>query len=191
MVESASSRTQEADSREVDAACDRWQQQSGRRRKPCPMTVLAGGFNRSMQHTKNCVCRRSVADEAASPDLLLGDPEGPDVGAVEGRLDAAQNCPAVRSRSLVHTENFCRVRWHPSATAAPIAAGVDARRTRRDLACIGRRPLDSFNRCANRTSTIDNQSRDQPQWWARRLPRESSRQRSLGEGASPQALQAG
>ena len=40
-VESASSRTQEADAWHVDAACDRWQQQSGRRRKPCPMAVLA------------------------------------------------------------------------------------------------------------------------------------------------------
>jgi hypothetical protein len=35
-------------------------------------TVMYGGFNRSMQHTKNCVGRRSVADEAAETNLLLG-----------------------------------------------------------------------------------------------------------------------
>jgi hypothetical protein len=31
---------------------------------------LCCGFNRSMQHTKICVSRRSVADETENPDLL-------------------------------------------------------------------------------------------------------------------------
>ncbi|MBS0450148.1 MAG: LysR family transcriptional regulator [Proteobacteria bacterium] len=54
-----------------------------------------GGFNRSMQHTMPRFGGRSVADEAATPDLLLGGPEGPNVGAVEGRMDDAPDRPPV------------------------------------------------------------------------------------------------
>ena len=32
--------------------------------------ALQLGFNRSMQHTRNCVSKRSVADEAKTQDLL-------------------------------------------------------------------------------------------------------------------------
>jgi hypothetical protein len=35
-----------------------------------------------MQHTRNCVSRRSVADEIQDTDQLLGGPEGLDVGAL-------------------------------------------------------------------------------------------------------------
>ena len=40
------------------------------------------GFNRWMQHTRDCVSRRSVADETKTPDLLHGKPESSDVGAL-------------------------------------------------------------------------------------------------------------
>lgn len=35
-------------------------------------TAFGLGFNRSMQHLKFCVSRRSVANEAKNEDLLLG-----------------------------------------------------------------------------------------------------------------------
>jgi hypothetical protein len=41
-----------------------------------------GGFNGSMQHTRDCVSRRSVADEAKTEDLLHGKSEILDVGAL-------------------------------------------------------------------------------------------------------------
>jgi hypothetical protein len=44
-----------------------------------------------MQHTNHRVSGRSVADETAATDLLLGQPEGFDVGALEARLDVASN----------------------------------------------------------------------------------------------------
>ena len=34
------------------------------------VTVIKCGFNRSMQHTRICVSRRSVADETETADLL-------------------------------------------------------------------------------------------------------------------------
>jgi hypothetical protein len=34
-----------------------------------PSSALACSFNRSMQHTKICVSRRSVADETENPNL--------------------------------------------------------------------------------------------------------------------------
>jgi integrase len=52
---------------------------------------IDGGFNRSMQHTKNCVCRRSVADEVPDANLLHGQPEGIDVGALESWLDSSRD----------------------------------------------------------------------------------------------------
>ena len=42
-----------------------------------------------MQHTNHRLGGRSVADEAATKNLLLRYPEGTDVGALETRLDAA------------------------------------------------------------------------------------------------------
>jgi hypothetical protein len=53
------------------------------------MTSFGGGFNRSMQHTNHRIDGRSVADEAATQDLLLGQPESVDVGTLEAGLDAA------------------------------------------------------------------------------------------------------
>jgi hypothetical protein len=47
--------------------------------------VSSLGFNRWMQHTRNCVSRRSVANEAKTEDLLHGKPEGADVGALAER----------------------------------------------------------------------------------------------------------
>jgi hypothetical protein len=46
------------------------------------MAAVDCGLNWSMQHTRNCVSRRSVADEAKTPDLLHGKPESLDVGAL-------------------------------------------------------------------------------------------------------------
>ena len=43
------------------------------------------GFNRSMQHTRNCVSRRSVANEAKTKDSLLGKSESANVGALARR----------------------------------------------------------------------------------------------------------
>jgi len=57
--------------------------------------LSVGGFKGSMQHTMTRPGGWSVADEAATPDLLLGGPEGPDVGAVEGRMDDAPDRPPV------------------------------------------------------------------------------------------------
>ncbi len=45
---------------------------------------FGGGFNRAMQHTNHRVGGRSVADEATTTDLLFRQPEGADVGALEG-----------------------------------------------------------------------------------------------------------
>jgi hypothetical protein len=59
------------------------------------VTGIEGGFNRSMQHTRDCASRRSVADEAKTSDLLHGKPEGANVGALaEGRISSADR-PAV------------------------------------------------------------------------------------------------
>jgi hypothetical protein len=43
------------------------------------------GFNRSMQHTSNCVSRRSVADDPKIADQLYGCPESVDVGTLAER----------------------------------------------------------------------------------------------------------
>ncbi|MNR10270.1 hypothetical protein D3C85_1265130 [compost metagenome] len=59
------------------------------------MGTIGGGFNRSMQHTYNCLGRRIVADEVPDTDLLHEYPEGIDVGAVEGGLDPSPDWQAV------------------------------------------------------------------------------------------------
>ncbi|WP_414142686.1 hypothetical protein [Burkholderia cepacia] len=46
------------------------------------LAETGGGFNRSMQHTRRCVCSGGVANETAAQDLLHRDSKGPDVGAV-------------------------------------------------------------------------------------------------------------
>jgi aspartate ammonia-lyase len=43
------------------------------------------GFNRSTQHTRICVSRRSVADDPKITDQLYGKPEGADVGTLAAR----------------------------------------------------------------------------------------------------------
>ena len=53
------------------------------------LTASGGGFNRSMQHTNHRIGGRSVTNEAATQNLLFGQPEGADVGALEARLDVA------------------------------------------------------------------------------------------------------
>jgi hypothetical protein len=52
-------------------------------------------FNRSMQHTRYCASRRSVADEAEATDLLHGKPEGHHVGPLAERGIAPADCPDV------------------------------------------------------------------------------------------------
>ena len=47
--------------------------------------LFALGFNRWMQHTRNCVSARSVADEAKTANLLHGKSESDHVGAVAER----------------------------------------------------------------------------------------------------------
>jgi hypothetical protein len=59
------------------------------------MTAFAGGFNRSMQHIRNCLGRRSVADDVQIKNLLYGEPEGPDEGALEEGQVAPTDGPAV------------------------------------------------------------------------------------------------
>jgi hypothetical protein len=57
----------------------------------CPLSIC--GFNRWMQHTRNCASRRSVANETKTTDLLHGKPESPDGKFAYGaraRLDEAQ-----------------------------------------------------------------------------------------------------
>ena len=56
-----------------------------------------------MQHTESCVSRRSVADEVQDTKLLHRQPEGFDVGALEGRLDASPDRPVVcRPYTSIH-----------------------------------------------------------------------------------------
>src|SRR5262245_60136012 len=90
-------------------------------------TAWGCGFNRSMQHTEPALSRRSVADEAATADLLLRQPEGADVEALEGRGHPAPDCAAVRSISLVDTEDPCRDRWHSAVGAASFRASAEPR----------------------------------------------------------------
>ena len=56
-----------------------------------PMSHSGGEFNGSKQHTQNCVGRRSVADEVPDTNLLRGQPEGIDVGALESWLDSSSD----------------------------------------------------------------------------------------------------
>ena len=53
------------------------------------------GFNRSMQHSRDCVGRRSVPDEAKTEDLLHGKPESLDVGALAKRGVSSADRPVV------------------------------------------------------------------------------------------------
>jgi hypothetical protein len=48
-------------------------------------TAWCCGFNRSMQYTRICVSRRSVADEAKTTDLLHGKPKSSNVGTLAER----------------------------------------------------------------------------------------------------------
>jgi len=73
-----------------------------------------------MQHTKNCVSRRSVADEVPDANLLHGCPEGIDVGAMEARLDAPSDCPVVQSISHFSAGNSVP-NWRLSADLPPLA----------------------------------------------------------------------
>lgn len=84
--------------------CEQEQHSDGLRQ----VATLAGGFNRSMQHTDRCVSSRSVADEAPNAHLLLGCSEGLDVGTVEARLDAAPDRSPVQSRAYVGPGHLCR-----------------------------------------------------------------------------------
>jgi len=68
--------------------------------QPLATTVIraAGallGFNRSMQHTRNCVSRRSVANEAKTEDLLHGKSESHHVGSLAERRISPADRPVV------------------------------------------------------------------------------------------------
>jgi hypothetical protein len=57
--------------------------------------IFLGGFNRWMQHTRDCASRRGVANEAKTENLLHGKPEGLDVGALAERGVASADRPVV------------------------------------------------------------------------------------------------
>src|SRR5947207_15507364 len=78
-----------------------------RRYSACVAAAFTCGFNRWKQNTRNCVSRRSVADEATATDLLHGKPEGAHVGALAERRFSPADCPA----SLIETTRRCRAFW--------------------------------------------------------------------------------
>src|SRR4029453_13232877 len=98
---------------------------SADRSKPPRMTAYGGGFNRSMQHTDHCVSRRSVADEVPRTHLLHGRPEGLDVGAMEGRLDAAPDCSSVQSRAYLGSRRSGSDRRHSTTATEPFCDRVE------------------------------------------------------------------
>lgn len=57
--------------------------------------ALGLGFNRSMQHIKLCVSRRSVAHEAKTKNILFRRSEDRYVGALEAGRVPAPDCAAV------------------------------------------------------------------------------------------------
>jgi hypothetical protein len=144
-----------------------------------------------MQHTEHWVRKRSVADEVPDTHLLHGCPEGIDVGAMEGRLDAPSDCLAVQSCTHVGAGNPVPDGRHSAAGKGPFRKGADADRERGDLRRDGGRPIDSFGCCAARASAINSQPRDQAKRRPIRLSGHRGRQRCLGSCASSEALQTG
>ena len=67
----------------------RWRLQRQRQIKPLVPercgSAIGGGFNWSTQHTRTRSSGRSVADDVPDQDLLHRQPEGIDVGTLEGR----------------------------------------------------------------------------------------------------------
>src|SRR6185369_8486751 len=92
------------------------------RSSECPQR--GGGFNRSMQHTKPRQGGRSVAREATTADLLLCQPEGADVEALEGGMDPSPDCAPVQSLPFVRTQDPGRDRRHPAARQASLEPGA-------------------------------------------------------------------
>jgi dipeptidyl aminopeptidase/acylaminoacyl peptidase len=121
---------------------------------------IDGGFNWSIQRTDHCVGRRSVADEVPDTNLLHGRPEGIDVGAMEGRLDASPACSAVQSSTHFGAGNPIPDWRHLAAGTEPLCNRADAGRERGDLARHGGWSIDSFGCCTDRTSAINSQPRD-------------------------------
>ena len=79
-----------------------------------------------MQHNKNCMSRKSVADEVLDANLLHGRPEGIDVGAMKARLDAPSDCPVVQSIAHLSAGNLVP-NWRLSATGSqPLRHGAVA-----------------------------------------------------------------
>ena len=76
------------------------------------MAAFGCGFNRSTQHSKFYVGRRSVADEAETEDLLHGSPEGIDVGSLGERRNYG-----VELR--VRLTQVCMLTWTTSSHAFP------------------------------------------------------------------------
>jgi len=116
-----------------------WQRLRGQTRHW--MTVCFRPWIQPMtQHTRYCVSRRSVADEATATDLLHGKPEVAHVGALaEGRF--SQQIALLFDRNHSSVRAFWCTRWDTSrATHAEI--GADISRTRRNIARGSRRSLD-------------------------------------------------
>ena len=90
-----------------------------------------------MQHIDARWGGRSDADEVPDPDLLHEQPEGTDVGAMEGRLDAPSDRSPVQPRTHVCPRDPGSDRRLPTFATHPIREGVDAGRARRDLTLIG------------------------------------------------------
>ena len=149
-----------------------------------PTAGEGGGFNRSMQHTMIRPGGRSVADELSDTDVLHREPEGIDVGAVEGGLDSSRDRSPVRSTAHVYPRHSVENGWHPTAKAMPLPSGADFERERGDLARASDRRIYLLNRCTARSSAIDSQPRTEAQWRPRELSSHAGRQRRLGSGTA-------
>jgi len=102
------------------------------------MSAFDGGHNRSMQHTNDCASSRSVADEAADPNLLHRRAEVPDVGSMAARWGVASDRTAVRSAPLVGSRDSRGIWRYPSTGAQALATSVDPGRARSYLTPIKR-----------------------------------------------------
>src|SRR6478735_3670394 len=141
-----------------------------------------------MQHNRSCVSSGSVADEVQNPDLLQREPESANVGTVAQRRIASAYCAAIRSESLIDTEDSGGDRRNTAGTTTSLQTGVDGGRARGDIALADSRALDSFGGQPARPSTFHHQEGDRAKWWSSRLSGESGRCACLGSCPSPQGM---
>src|SRR5512139_1981995 len=81
------------------------------------MSAMGCGFNRSMQHTRICVSRRSVADEIQDTDSLHRKPKSSDVGALAGWRFSPADRPVVRSIPFINRAHSSRKRRDTTGSA--------------------------------------------------------------------------